>query len=640
MGFQASCPACGSPVEFTLKNSIVAICPSCATACGRGDGSLENLGKVADLVQTDSPLDLGMRGRFKGVGFEIVGRTQIQHSAGGLWDEWYVAFKGGARWGWLAEAQGRFFLTFETTFPKSFNVPGRDELEIDDELVLPKYGAMAVAEVGQGEILGAAGQIPYPLKPGTVYDFADLSGSGKKFATIDWSAKPPKVFVGGEVTLKQLELHDAAARANEVRKVQALQVNCPKCAGSLELQAPDEALRVTCPWCASLLDCDHGNLKYLKALKAKPVKPYLPPGTKGTIDPAWIGEDWGSPREYTVIGFVQRCVVYEGLKYFWHEYLLYCPRQPFAWLILNNGHWNFGQSVGAGEVSTGPKTALYNGQTYSIYDRSVPRVTWVQGEFYWKIEVGEKVQSSDFIKPPRMLSREVSTNPDAGSRGPEGKRDRKNREINYTVAHYVPGRHIVESFKLDNKPVPSGVAPNQPFPYSGIYKQWGLLLLIAFGIFMFVAMTKANRTHFVLPAKQLQPGEYTILSDHQLTTPLNSGENIQISVTASQWVYVEGEFIETKTGKRIPFSVTSGNSVYLSPPPAGDYRLRLGGRWRTSTQASPTFTVRVRQDVLHFTQFVVTLVLLSIIPVLTIIYHVSFSKRRWEDSEFSPFNSE
>ncbi|MCA9073159.1 MAG: hypothetical protein KDA84_29755, partial [Planctomycetaceae bacterium] len=101
MSFQASCPACASPVEFTLTNSIVTVCPSCGSAVGRGGGKLEDLGKVADLVQTDSPLKLGLRGKFKGVPFEITGRTQIRHSAGGVWDEWYVAFRGGQRWGWL-----------------------------------------------------------------------------------------------------------------------------------------------------------------------------------------------------------------------------------------------------------------------------------------------------------------------------------------------------------------------------------------------------------------------------------------------------------------------------------------------------------------------------------------------------------
>ena len=116
--------------------------PSCSSAVGRADGKLENLGKVADLVQTDTPLKVGLRGKFKGVPFEITGRSQIKHSAGGVWDEWYVAFRGGQRWGWLAEAQGRMYLTFEHPLPKGHEIPPLADLDIEDKISIPKTGVL------------------------------------------------------------------------------------------------------------------------------------------------------------------------------------------------------------------------------------------------------------------------------------------------------------------------------------------------------------------------------------------------------------------------------------------------------------------------------------------------------------------
>ena len=113
---QANCPACGGTITFQVSTSLVAVCPYCRSVVGRGDKGLEDLGKVADLVETASPLDIGIKGRFDGVPFALTGRTQFKHPAGGTWDEWYAAFTDG-RWGWLAEAQGRFYLTFERRAP-------------------------------------------------------------------------------------------------------------------------------------------------------------------------------------------------------------------------------------------------------------------------------------------------------------------------------------------------------------------------------------------------------------------------------------------------------------------------------------------------------------------------------------------
>jgi hypothetical protein len=116
----ANCPSCGAPVELKLGSSIVVVCEYCNTVVARKDRSLADLGKVADLVDTRSPLEVGRTGSFEGVSFTLTGRAQLRHAAGGVWDEWYAAFADG-RWGWLAEAQGRFYMTF----PRVRNQSGR-----------------------------------------------------------------------------------------------------------------------------------------------------------------------------------------------------------------------------------------------------------------------------------------------------------------------------------------------------------------------------------------------------------------------------------------------------------------------------------------------------------------------------------
>ena len=642
MSFQASCPACGSPVHFDVPGSVVTICPSCQSAVGRADGKLESLGKVADLVQTDSPFQCGLRGKFKGVPFEITGRSQIRHSAGGVWDEWYVAFRGGKRWGWLAEAQGRYYLTFEHELPPDHEIPPLAELDIEDTIAIPKMGQMKIIEIGEGTIVSGEGEIPWALRPGEAVEFADLSGGGRKFGTLDENGGKLTFYAGGEVTLQDMGLESAASREREARIVAAAQVNCPNCGGPLELQAPDQTLRVACPYCASMLSCDHGNLKFLQALAKKKIEPILPLGSKGVFDPEVAGTDWEEPQELTVIGFMQRKVTYEGIDYSWHEYLLYKPRLPFYWLIYNEGHWSFGQSVPAGDVKAGPTQAYYSGASFKIYDRGEPVVDYVLGEFYWEVNVGEQVKSADYIHPPDMLSRETNQNPAASPmKDANAKRDKKNREINYTVSRYVPVEEIENAFGRDDLREPYSIAPNQPYPHKDIYKMWGLMCAAALFLILVVYATSSrrlvygnNKTYSFQPAA----------SKEVVTEPfkLEGGDNICVNVNCFQWVYLDGEFINEKgevpsNGK---FGVSSGKKVYLEALPGGTYKMRFNATWKTMTSPSPSFTVEVRQDVPHFSQVFWLGLGIMLLPVGVMIHHVTFSARRWQDSDYSPFNTE
>src|SRR5919199_4190383 len=131
MAFQASCPACGAQVLFKTGSSVVVVCESCNSVVARTDRGIEDVGKVADVVESGSPLEVGLRGVYLGVAFELTGRAQLGHAAGGFWDEWYAHFEDG-RWGWLAEAQGRFYLTFQIQVPQQTLIEPFDLLELGE----------------------------------------------------------------------------------------------------------------------------------------------------------------------------------------------------------------------------------------------------------------------------------------------------------------------------------------------------------------------------------------------------------------------------------------------------------------------------------------------------------------------------
>src|SRR5262249_5624840 len=148
---------------------------------------------------TQSPLELGLSGKIGDQHFELVGRAQMLHPAGGVWDEWYASFSDG-RWGWLAEAQGRFYLLFQQPLPET--PPPFDSLAVGARAYLD----LVVAEKTVAQTGSARGELPWRLTPNEPFAYADLSGPGGTFATLDYSFEPPAFFAGHEVTLDQIGL--------------------------------------------------------------------------------------------------------------------------------------------------------------------------------------------------------------------------------------------------------------------------------------------------------------------------------------------------------------------------------------------------------------------------------------------------
>jgi hypothetical protein len=648
-GVQVSCPACGGPVGFPIGSAVVAVCPYCRSVVARGDRRVEDLGKVAALVETDSALEVGLKGRYQGVPFELTGRAQLGHAAGGVWDEWYAAFADG-RWGWLAEAQGRFYLTFEQAPPPDA-LPPLDDLRLGHRLHLPGAPAgLTVAEKGHARAVSAEGAIPYRLVPGVTYHYADLSGPSGEFATLDYGSTPPQLFVGREVTLDDLGIPPTARPGHrEARQVAGVQLNCPQCGGALELRAPDRSERVVCPNCGALLDVNQGQLRYLKTLEQALVPPLIPLGTVGQVN----------GQSLMAIGFLRRSVRFEGVKYSWDEYLLYDARIGFRWLVCSDDHWSFVEPLPPGSVRVAAREALWDGKHFRMFQRAVATVDRVLGEFYWKVEAGEQVQATDFIRPPQMLSHEVS---EAEGQG----------EINWSLGTYLPAADVQKAFGLQSVPRPSPftVAPNQPFPYKGIYLDWALLAGAACLLFLIVLAVSPRRTVFEQTfqvERTADPEKPQVV----FTEPfeLRGRHNLRVTVRAeveNSWVDVEGDLIQEETDLVQPFSapvqyyhgVEGGESwqegsreetVYVSAVPPGQYVLRLefateppAAKPPAPAPRSPPVSVRVRleQGAPHVWPWVLTLLALSVIPALVAAYHFYFERRRWEDSAFSPFHTQ
>ena len=75
---QGQCPSCGAPVEFTAGSAQVVVCSYCQTVVAKKGANLEAHGRISAIVDTDSPLRLGLEALFSRVrDFTRFGYTDV-----------------------------------------------------------------------------------------------------------------------------------------------------------------------------------------------------------------------------------------------------------------------------------------------------------------------------------------------------------------------------------------------------------------------------------------------------------------------------------------------------------------------------------------------------------------------------------
>ncbi|MDA0191627.1 MAG: DUF4178 domain-containing protein, partial [Proteobacteria bacterium] len=329
----ASCPSCGAPVVFKSAASLYAVCDYCRSTLLRHGDDLKNLGRMADLLEDPTLLRIGSEGRFRGVHFAVVGRIQLKHESG-LWNEWHILFDDG-RNGWLSEAGGEYVVSAQVAVAEA--IPAFADLRVETPLTLAGR-RFTVTRLDSAHCIAGEGELPFRVESGYDVNTADLRGDDR-FVTLDYSETPPLVFVGHPVPFRELDLTNlreprepAAGGAPDIR---AQAFNCPHCAAPLTIHSPAIA-SLGCASCGSVIGVENEKLQLLaRAAQTVHPVPAIPLGSRGRLKDI----DW------EVIGFLRRSTRVEGVDYFWGEYLLFSPGEGFAWLVEDQGHWNFARSV-------------------------------------------------------------------------------------------------------------------------------------------------------------------------------------------------------------------------------------------------------------------------------------------------------
>lgn len=394
--YRAPCPGCGAPVDFRGAQSVYAVCSFCRSTVVRSGEVLSRIGRMAELFADYSPLQIMSAGRFAGEAFTVVGRQQFRSEAG-VWSEWHVTLQDGSS-AFLSEDNGHYVFSKPLALmPPTQPAPPASALRIGAVTAVAGV-RYSVAFNGPVALIGAEGELPRLSPTDATFNMAELRSEEGAVLSLEYDTDPPGASLGRAVRLEELALTGLREGAAEKTEA-ARQFACPHCGAPVTVQR-EESKTVTCPSCRSVIALDAGiGGEMAHALQDEPVRPLIALGSTGKL----LGVPW------QVVGFQHRMGHEPGddEQFGWSEYLLYHRTRGFSFLVDSSEGWSMvAPATGAPRLSRDENSASYLGATYRLQSRYAAETVYVAGEFYWRVERGQKSDNADYASGRNLLSRE------------------------------------------------------------------------------------------------------------------------------------------------------------------------------------------------------------------------------------------
>jgi hypothetical protein len=374
-------------------------------------------------------------------------------------------------------------------------------------------------------------------------------------------------------------------------------INCTSCGAGLDVLGGGRVQVHVCGYCGAELDAQH-NYKILKEFGnlVRPDSPFSI-GMQGDIQGV----------SFTVIGTLGVEEHYGGRVWRWTDHQVFSPTHGYAYLSVEDGHFTFTRrlrhptqpawmSVQGVETAEAPPTVISEGGRYQYFDTSTSKITFVEGEFNWQPEIGQRSTTISAMSHSSMLGFEQSS-------GEE--------EISKTV--YLPFTETCLSFGIDDLSGPTGLHALLPYRagrHEGFLK-WAStgFCFVAFILFL-VLSAASGGNRLVSTAQNVATLPLEISFE---ITEVNRLAKINVSADVSNsWAYL-GMFVTDpedvpvfETGRTVEryhgrdgdgaWSEGSGRGVVrFTPKVAGEYTLELSldeaETW--SRDGSPVSNVKV-----------------------------------------------
>lgn len=422
------------------------------------------------------------------------------------------------------------------------------------------------------------------------------------------------------------------------------QINCPKCNSEITLYDPEGSEFFACGFCHDYFQFVDDTPVRIKTLGPAALKPLIPLGTVGILQGisfkliAYIEKDEGN-------------TTYPG----WREYVLYNYEIGYAILSEYDGHWNLifdkKHLPDLEKVVYTSSQVVYEGYAYKLFHHYSPRVRSLIGEFDWDI-VKERVKVSEFVAAPYIVSREASIGT-------------KKKTVDYYLGEYQEPEVIAEAFKLEINLFPTkiGTISNQPSKayanwkwslYTTLYLILALLLIELFVVYVKPENTLVDSVYNLTydPEKGVNEFKPFVSSGFKLE---DESSALQIDISSgvvNNWL--ETTIVLVNEASNQTWEVTKGFEYYqgveggeswsegeqsaevlLSEIPRGKYHLNIYPA--SGDSARNVLAVKVVSNVTLWRNLLICILMLSIYPIFSYLWMRNFEKKRWSNSDYSPF---
>ncbi|BDT66590.1 hypothetical protein os1_07530 [Comamonadaceae bacterium OS-1] len=418
--YRAPCPGCGAPVDFLSAQSSHAVCAYCQSTVVRSGETLARIGKMAELFDDHSPLQLQASGTWKAQAFTLVGRLQYKY-AEGTWTEWHAVRADGTS-AFLSEDNGSY--VFTTPLLAQRAIPVAAQFRVGATTAI-NGKSFSVASNQTVSLISAQGELPHLPALGEPFAMVELRSAEGEVLSVDYGTRPPSLSIGSAVLLEDLQL--VGLRSESVKDEKGRQFDCPSCGAPVTVKLASSK-SITCGACHSLIDLTGGIGAELRhATQDDPVQPLIPLGSQGKLQ----GVDW------QVVGFQHRMgsVPGDDEQFGWEEYLLFNAKRGFLFLVDSTEGWSLVKpATGAPEMAGSGQSATYLGSRYQLKETYNAETSYVLGEFYWQVQRGQRTSNRDFASGKSLLSMEQSV-----------------QEVTWSVGSQIDSALVATAFKLEGK---------------------------------------------------------------------------------------------------------------------------------------------------------------------------------------------